>query len=185
MSPIAAIVIVVAILVIGFLVWATTRRQRSRQLRSRFGPEYDRLVRQRGGTRRAEDELQRRTERVRRLSIRPLRPEERERYAGLWRKKQARFVDDPAAAVLDADTLVEEVMRVRGYPVGDFERQAADLSVDHPRVVENYRAAHGIAARQREGHASTEDLRQAMIHYRALFDELLERAPAAEEGRRR
>jgi hypothetical protein len=173
-----AIVAVIAVLVLGFLVWATLRQRRSGDLRARFGPEYDRLVRARGNPA-AERELDWRTEHVRHLSIRPLRPDERERYAQAWRKRQGRFVDDPAGAVLDADGLVEEVMRVRGYPVGDFERQVADVSVDHPRVVEHYRAAHEIALRQRRGQASTEDLRQAMIDYRALLDELLERGPVS------
>jgi len=172
MSTTVAVIVVVALIVIGLAVWYVNR-QRSLQLRTHFGPEYDRLARS-SSPRAAEATLVERTHRVHKLPIRPLRPDERENYATRWRACQARFVDDPGGAVLEADTLVAEVMRARGYPVGDFERQAADVSVDHPRVVANYRTAHEIAIRQQGGRAGTEDLRNAVIHYRALFDDLLD-----------
>ena len=157
------------------VMWFIQRRRRSRQLRERFGPEYDRLVSERGNHTRAEDELLRREQRVRHYDIRPIPDLERERYAAAWRDVQADFVDAPADAVARADDLVAEVMSRRGYPVADFEERAADLSVDHPHVVEHYRAAHGLAERSRRSEADTEDLRQAMVHYRALFEDLLER----------
>jgi hypothetical protein len=169
-----AIVLVVAILVVGALAWFVLSQRRSRDLQSKFGPEYERLVAERGGRRRAEAELKRRADRVQKLAIKPLPAEERHRYAQLWEHEQARFVDDPGAAVVGADRLVEEVMSKRGYPVGDFEEQAADISVDHPEVVEHYRIAHAITTQHERKRAGTEDLREAMIHFRALFAELLE-----------
>jgi len=176
-TPLAILLIVVAALIVGF-AWWYTQRNRSLQLRTHFGPEYDRLART-AGRHGAETELLDRAHRVRRLTIRPLTADERAREADRWRACQARFVDDPGEAVLEADALVADVMRQRGYPVGDFERQAADVSVDHPRVVTEYRAAHDIADRHRNGRAATEDLRAALIHYRTLFDDLLEQ-PARE-----
>jgi hypothetical protein len=175
------IAFVVVLLVIAF-AWWYTQRQRTMQLRTHFGPEYDRLSRT-AGRHGAETELLERTHRVRELALRPLPEDARMRYADRWRVVQGRFVDDPGAAVLAADALVEEVMRDRGYPVGDFERQAADVSVDHPRVVSEYRAAHDIADRHRSGRAQTEDLRAALIHYRTLFDDLLD-APVTRKERR-
>lgn len=165
------IVIVVLLAAVGLLV---ARQRRSAQLREGFGPEYDRVVRERGDQGAAEAELRERRERRRGYDIRALEPEARERYAERWSATQARFVDQPASALAEADTLVGEVMSDRGYPVEDFERQAADVSVDHPHVVEHYRQAHAIHVSSGEQRASTEDLRQAMVHYRALFDELLE-----------
>ena len=150
------------------------RKGRSERLRERFGPEYDRTVTQLEDRSRAEAELKAREKRVDRLDIRSLTEAERGRFAESWRSVQAQFVDDPARAIAEADRLVGEVMRGRGYPVGEFEERAADISVGHPHVVENYRAAHGIAVRSGRREASTEDLRQAMVHYRALFEELLE-----------
>ena len=173
MSNQTAIVLIVGLIVVGMLAWAFLRRKRTMILRDRFGPEYDLQVREHGRGR-AEAELDRRSRRVERLAIRPLPPADRDRYADMWRGEQARFVDDPKSAVHEADRLVEEVMRRRGYPVGEFEQRAADISVDHPLVVENYRAAHDIATRLERGNAATEDLRQAMIHYRTLFEDLLE-----------
>ena len=161
-------VIVVLLCVVGVLAY---RQRRSTQLREGFGPEYDRVVEQRGSQSAGEAELRERFERRRSYDIRPLEPAARERYAERWRATQAQFVDQPASALADADSLVAEVMRERGYPVEDFDQQAADVSVDHPHVVEHYRKAHAIQS-AREG--STEDLRQALVHYRALFDELLE-----------
>ena len=184
MDSTTLMVIVVALLLLGAITWVLLKRRRTGELKHRFGHEYDRLVREQGGTRKAEKELEHRTKRVKRLSIRPIPAAEQTRYAELWRAQQARFVDDPKAAVTEADRLVEEVMEVRGYPVGDFERQAEDISVDHPREVQNYRAAHEIAVRHKRGQATTEDLRNAMVCYRALFEGLLDDRPALAEARR-
>jgi hypothetical protein len=175
MSNNVAIVIVAAIVVIGAIVAISlmARRRASARLHDQFGPEYDHVVREAGDRRQAERELAKRDKRVKRLTIRPLAPSERSRYVELWHAQQARFVDNPEAAVTDADHLVEEVMRVRGYPVGEFEQNAADISVDHPMVVEEYRAGHDIAVRHHQGQATTEDLRNAMLHYRRLFEDLL------------
>jgi len=162
------IVVVVLLAVVGVLV---TRQRQSAQLREGFGPEYDRVVSERGDQRAAEAELRERRERRRSYDIKPLGAAARDRYAERWRATQARFVDQPASALSEADGLLDEVMRERGYPVEDFEQQAADVSVDHPDVVEHYRQAHAIHSGRK---ASTEDLSQAMVHYRALFAELLE-----------
>jgi hypothetical protein len=148
-------------------------KRRTQRLRTQFGSEYDRMV-QTSGRKQAETELEHRTKRVQKFQIRKLNPEEQARFSESWRREQAHFVDDPRSAVENADRLVGEVMRARGYPVGEFERRAADLSVDHPRVIENYRIAHEIALRDSRGEASTEDLRRAMVAYRALFEDLLE-----------
>lgn len=176
-------VVVVAVIVIGWL-WA--RMRRTRHLQSRFGPEYDRAVEASSGdSAKAEAELRQREYRRDRLYIRPLSTESQAVYARRWREVQARFVDQPATAVGEADTLIGQAMAERGYPVEDFDQRAADLSVDHPDVVDHYRAAHTIAVANRDQTASTEDLRQAMIHYRALFERLIEVAePAPEEVRR-
>jgi hypothetical protein len=174
MDQVTLIAIVVGVLLlaaVGFVLW---QRRRTEELRTRYGPEYERAVQTTGDQRRAESELLRREERVKHLDIRPLAAEERTRFAGDWRTVQSRFVDDPRGAVSEADRLVEDTMKVRGYPISDFDQQAADLSVHHPRVVENYRAARDIARRHRRGEASTEDLRQAMVYYRELFVDLLE-----------
>ena len=169
-----AVVLVVAILVVAALTWLFMTQRRSKDLRSRFGPEYEREVHEAGSRRVAEAELSRRARRVDRLHIHPLPPSERIRYAEMWTQQQARFVDDPPGAVDAADHLVTEVMAKRGYPIGEFEQRAADISVDHPRVVENYRTAHDIADRLDRGGVATEELRRAMVCYRALFDELLD-----------
>ena len=165
------VLVVVAVVVVAFVL---SQKRRTDQLRGKFGPEYERLVREQGDPRRAESELNSRVERVKALHIKPLSPEHRSRFADAWRSDQARFVDDPKGAVVEADRLVADLMQVRGYPVGDFEQRAADVSVDHPHVVQNYRVAHDIAVRQQRGEASTEDLRKAMVHYRALFEDLLD-----------
>jgi len=149
------------------------RRRHSATLKDRFGSEYDRAVKDAGNTHKAETLLHEREKRVATFDIRPLSENERSRYVDAWRKVQARFVDSPADAVSRADVLLGEVMEARGYPVVDFEQRSADLSVDHGDVVQNYRAAHTIASAHARGEASTEDLRQAMIHYRALFDDLV------------
>ncbi len=166
---VAVVVLVVAVAVGGFI--AAERRRR--ELRERFGPEYDRAVEEHG-VRGAERALAERQQRREQLDTRSLDPAERERYAEAWRQTQAMFVDRPSEAIGEADMLVAEVMRRRGYPMDNFEQRAADVSVDHPDVVENYRAAHRISLAHEQGRASTEELRQATVHYRALFEELLE-----------
>jgi hypothetical protein len=173
----AIIALAVVIVVLGLAAWVVRQRRQSQQLHETFGPEYDRAVSQYDSRDRAEADLQARQKRVEAMTIRPLPPEDRTRFAQAWRATQARFVDEPAAATAEADRLIADLMGVRGYPVRDFEQQAADISVNYPTVVENYRAAHAISLSSARGEASTEDLRTAMIHYRALFDELLE--PAA------
>lgn len=180
------ILVVAAAIVLAVIAGVLTRkRSRTTGLQERFGPEYERAVEQRGKKSAAEEELAERERKREQLDIVPLSPEARSRYAESWRTVQGRFVDDPSGAVKDADRLVTEVMRERGYPIDDFEQRAADISVDHPQVVENYRAGHAIYLSQRNGDAGTEDQRQAFVHYRALFEELLDtREPAAEEARR-
>jgi hypothetical protein len=166
-------VIVVPLAVVGLLL---VRQRRSRQLKQDFGPEYRRTVAEHGDQRAAEKELTDRRRRVEKFEIRPLDSASRERYSERWSATQRHFVDEPAAAVDDAHTLVQEVMHDRGYPAEeDFEQRAADVSVEHPNVVENYRAAHQISLQARNGGVSTEQLRQSMVHFRALFDDLLSR----------
>lgn len=167
------VIVVVVLVAIAIIASLLVKKRRTQTLRRRFGPEYDRVVRQEGDTRRAEEVLQFRTTRLEKLSIRPLSRPERTEFASRWAALQPQFVDNPENTVSRADELVSELMRARGYPVGDFEQRVADISVDHPIVVENYRAAHNIALRHNRGEASTEDLRRAMVHYRALFDDLL------------
>ena len=169
-----AVVVLIAIILISAIVWITLSRVRSQRLRQRFGPEYERTIRTEGNVRKAEAALEARAKRVAKLHIRPLNVADAQRFDAAWRAVQARFVDDPRGAVTEADRLVGEVMAARGYPVGDFEQRVADVSVDHPDVVMNYRAAREIALQHAEGKATTEDLRQAMVHYRALFRDLLE-----------
>lgn len=168
------LVVAIVVIVVVAVLWLAMSRRRSQQLRDRFGPEYEHTVRTEKNVRRAEAALQARAKRVDALHIRPLTPEDATRFDASWRGVQARFVDDPKGAVTEADRLVGEVMSVRGYPLGDFEQRVADISVDHPDVVMNYRAAREIASVHARGQASTEDLRQAMVHYRALFKDLLE-----------
>jgi FtsZ-interacting cell division protein ZipA len=172
MDPKLIVAIGVAVVVVLIIAWAVSRKERTMKLRSHFGPEYDRAVRE-SGPQRAEAALVEREKRVKEFPLRDLKAEERERFVTEWRIVQSRFVDDPQAAVAEADLLVDRLMQARGYPTTDFEQRAADISVTHPRVVDNYRAAHQIAVRHREGQASTEDLRNAIIYYRSLFDDLL------------
>jgi len=173
-TELALIIALVAIVVAGIAAWLFLRKRRTKKLRTQFGSaEYDRAVKEDGSRRHAEAGLKERTERVESLSIRPLAAADRARFVESWRRVQARFVDGPGGAVTEADQLLGDVMSTRGYPVSDFEQRAADISVDHPLVLENYRTAHGIAVRQTQGQANTEDLRQAMIHYRTLFEELV------------
>ncbi len=173
MTATSIIIVILAVIVVALVVYAIEQR-RSARLRSRFGPEYDRALREHGSRTKAERALLARQRRMERIHVHPLPEPERDRFAERWRQTQARFVDDPAASIRDADRLVFEVMRARGYPMGDFEHRAEDISVDHPHVVHNYRSAHEIALREERGQASTEDLRQALVYYRDLFDELIE-----------
>ena len=170
---VVAIIVVAIIVVIVIAVIVVRQRRKAALLRQRFGREYERVARERGSEREAQTLLTEREKRVEKFHIRELDEAERQEYAERWRMVQTRFVDDPSGAVSDADEAVVSLMGVRGYPMADFEQRAADLSVDHPHVVENYRAAHAIAVRRRQGTASTEDLRRAMIYYRSLFEDLL------------
>ncbi len=165
-------VVVALIIAAAVVVYIRKRKDTSAGLRDRFGTEYERAVQQHGSERKAEAKLSDREARVEKFKIRDLVPTERERYQSQWGTVQSRFVDYPKGAVTEADELVCSLMQARGYPVADFEQRAADISVDHPRVVENYRSAHNIALRLGRGEASTEELRTAMIQYRSLFDDL-------------
>jgi len=176
------IVVGVAVLVlIALAAWFFYQKKQSQRLQQRFGPEYKRAIDQLGSRTKAESELKEREKRVERLHIVPLAPSEAARFSQAWKAVQSRFVDNPKNAVVEADKLVRELMQKRGYPVGDFERRAADISVDHPNVVENYRVAQAIAMRAERGGADTEELRKAVVHYRALFAELLEVQEAKQE----
>lgn len=169
-----AIIAVLVIAVAGIATLLFLRKRRTERLRSKFGgAEYARAMQEGGSRRHAEAGLDQRTERVEGFHIRPLAPGDRARFQESWRSVQARFVDGPAGAVTEADQLLRDVMSTRGYPVSDFEQRAADISVDHPLVLKNYRTAHEIALKQTRGEASTEELRQAMVHYRTLFEELI------------
>jgi hypothetical protein len=168
------VLVAIVIILVVLLAVLLLRSRRSQGLQRDFGPEYERAVEERGDRRQAEAELAERRDRRASLDVRPLEPGARERYAERWQVAQRRFVDQPAEAVGEADALVSAVMSERGYPVSEeFDQRAADISVDHPVVVEHYREAHRISLRTTAGEAGTEDLRQAMVHFRALFDELL------------
>lgn len=169
------IVIAVALLVIVGIILAIpfSRRKRAEQLQKKFGPEYDHTVQAVGDEKKAQVELAERLKHVETLPIRPLTDIERERYLADWAAVQTKFVDQPGQAIVDADRLIMEVMQLRAYPVADFEQRAADLSVNYPDLVNNYRAARVIALKNKDNQADTEELRQAMIYYRSLFDELL------------
>jgi hypothetical protein len=169
-----ALIAVVVVVVCAAALWQFLSARKTKRLQERFGPEYERTALIAGGKREAEATLAAREERRETLNIRPLRAESRERYSTEWRQVQAEFVDSPADAVARADWLVNAVMSDRGYPMDEFDQRAADISVDHPQVVENYRAAHRIFVSRDDGDVDTEDQRQAMKHYRRLFDELLE-----------
>ena len=168
---IAAIVVIIAVVIVAAI--STGRRKRTDRLKERFGPEYERTVSEAGEQKAAERELAARERKRDKLDIRPLRRHALEEYTDRWLAVQTEFVDNPSSAVGDADRLVTEVMRERGYPVDDFDQRAADISVDHPMVVESYRAAHGIHVAQQNGDVGTEDQRQAFVHYRVLFEKLL------------
>ena len=176
LDPKLIVLAAVAILIIVALVWLYVRKRRrtTANLRQKFGQEYDRAVLTHGSERKAESKLADREKRVEKLKIRDLDSTEHERFSKQWESVQSRFVDSPKGAVAEADDLVSQVMKARGYPVSDFDQRAADISVDHPRVVENYRSAREIALRVGKDAANTEDLRTAMIHYRSLFEELVQ-----------
>ena len=168
------VVAIAVVIVLLAIVWSAMRKKRSRALQDNFGEEYDRTVDQAGGRRAAERELSERQKQHDELDIRPLSPESRDRYIRQWQSTQSRFVDDPRGAVSEADKLVQDVMQERGYPTKDFDRRVADISVEHPNLVEKYRTADGIARASERGEASTEDMRHSVRHYRALFAELLD-----------
>jgi len=170
-----------AVVFVAVVAWGSVKQRRTKQLKSQFGPEYDRTVESTDSKRKAESELAARKERREQIEVRPLSSAARERYTSQWQNVQAQFVDSPEAAVASADQLIQSVMADRGYPVEDFETRASDISVDHPQVVENYRRGHGLAEKSADGEGSTENLRQAMRHYRALFDELVESDSGADE----
>jgi hypothetical protein len=169
--PISSVLVGAAVVAVGALLLGQQRR--SQELQDRFGPEYKRTVEDLGDKRRAESELAAREKRVDSLNIHPLTGDQRNRFSEAWHETQALFVDQPSVAITEANRLVNEVMQARGYPVGDWEQRVADISVNYPHVVENYRVARQIANKNKDNQASTEDLRQAMVRYRALFEELL------------
>jgi hypothetical protein len=185
MTTTTALIIVAAAIVVGILAWYFYREQRSRRLRSQFGPEYEHAVRRFGGRPQAEEALAARQKRVEKIHVHSLSVHEKDRFADQWHEVQSHFVDDPAGSIRAADLLVNDVMTARGYPMAEFEHRADDISVDHPQVVRNYRAAHTIALRREKGQAGTEDLRHALVYYRDLFDELLEAHPAGSREVRR
>lgn len=172
-TTVLLVVLIVALFALALGVWFVLQRRNRARLRARFGPEYDRAVEDTGDQRRAERELARREERVKELALKPLPPPQRAQFQEMWHRVQVRFVDAPSDAIIEADRLITDVMQAEGYPTADFEQRAADISVDHPAVVDNYRAAREIAERNRRGEATTEHLRQAMVHYRTLFEDLL------------
>jgi hypothetical protein len=177
---ISAIVAIVALIALAAGGWILYRQQRRKALRKRFGPEYSHAVSQYGDESRAADALAARERRMEKIHIQTLSREDQQRFIDQWQAVQRDFVDDPATSIQRADTLVCDVMRARGYPVSDFEHRAEDISVDHPNVVQNFRAAHAITERHQHGEAGTEDLRQGLVYYRNLFEELLEAHPAGE-----
>jgi len=168
------VAVIVVLIVIAGVLYGRKQKQNTAGLRTRFGPEYDQAVLSHGSERKAKSKLEARETRVENLNLRDLDAAERERFMAEWRTVQSRFVDHPKSAVTEADELVSSLMQARGYPVADFDQRAADISVNHPRVVAYYRSAHGVAVRLGKDEASTEDLRAAMIQYRSLFDELVQ-----------
>ncbi len=168
------IIVVLVVVIFGVILGLVfSRRNRSERLHEQFGSEYDRTVQTMGGEKKAQTELNERQKHVEALDIRPLSVSERDRYLADWTAVQSKFVDEPGQAIVDADRLIVEVMQIRGYPVSDFEQRAADLSVKYPALVSNYRGAREIANKNKLQQANTEELRQAMIYYRSLFEELL------------
>ena len=174
MSTVALIILIVGILAVAAFLFYMWRQTRSKNLRTHFGPEYEQAVHEYGNRDKAEQALVNRQKRMEKIKIQPLSAPERDRFMEQWIRVQATFVDDPAGSIHEADQLVCDAMRARGYPMADFDRRAEDLSVDHPQVVKNYRAAHDIATRSDGKEATTEELRRGLVYYRDLFDELLE-----------
>jgi hypothetical protein len=185
MTTTSIVILICAVIAIGVGAWYFFQQRRTQQLRARFGPEYQDALREYGGRSTAEKALLERQKRREKLHIRSLSSEEKESFSRQWGDLQKRFVDDPAASIREADALVSDVLRARGYPMAEFDHRAEDISVDHPMVVRNYRAAHEIAIRHERGQASTEDLRQALVFYRELFDDLLEAQTMEPRGVRR
>jgi len=173
-NPLVIVLLVALVAAVGVAGWLFMQKRRTDHLQTQFGPEYERTLAEHQDQKTAERELEHRAERVEHLQLRPLAPAERDQFVTRWKSVQAQFVDDPSEATSEADDLVGQVMATRGYPVGDFEQRAADVSVNHPHVVEHYRAGHALALRSARGDADTEDLRQAFVHFRALFEDLLE-----------
>ena len=175
MDTLQWVLVIAAVVVAAAVIWFLVRQARTRALQRDFGPEYDRTMSRAGDRGLAESDLRERRDRVSALDVRPLSRSDHDRYATEWTKVQAEFVDAPAEAVSDADSLIQQVMATRGYPVEDFDRRAADVSVEYPDVVENYRSAHSIAVKEarEDSDVNTEALRKAMVYYRSLFDELL------------
>jgi len=179
------IIVVLVVVIVGVILGLVfSRRNRSDRLHERFGPEYDRTVQTMGGEKKAKTELNERQKHVGTLDIRPLTVSEHDRYLGEWTAVQSKFVDEPGQAIVDADRLIMEVMQIRGYPVSDFEQRTADISVNYPALVTNYRGAREIANKNKLGQVSTEELRQAMIYYRSLFEELLKTEPVIGEEKK-
>jgi hypothetical protein len=174
MSTATALILIAAVVIVAIVALILYRKERSRKLRSHFGPEYERAFRQYGGAAKAEEALAARQKRMEKVKVHALTDDERDRFSELWHGVQSRFVDDPTGSIREADRLVTDVMVARGYPMADFDRRADDISVDYPHVVNNYRKAHEIAQSEENGDASTEDLRHAVVCYRKLFEELLE-----------
>jgi hypothetical protein len=177
---VVTIIVIAVLIAVAAIGWGLYRQQRRKALKARFGPEYSTAVRQYGDESRAADALAARERRMQKIPIRSLSREDQQRFIDQWQAVQRDFVDDPVSSIERADVLVCNVMRARGYPMADFEHRAEDISVDHPDVVQNFRAAHEIAERGKQGKAGTEDLRRGLVHYRNLFDELLEAYPAGE-----
>ncbi len=178
---IIAVAVIAVVVIAALLIWAAARRRHMMELREHFGPEYDHTVQSMGDEHKAVAELEQRQRRVEAMEIQPLSTVQRDRFLSEWRAIQANFVDDPKKALEGADQMIQEVMQLRGYPVADFEQQAGDLSVHYPEVVSNYRRAHEIAQRSAQGQADTEEIRQAMVYYRSLFEELVETEGAEEK----
>lgn len=176
-------ILIGAVVVLGLLFWLIARRKNSAALRERYGEEYDRTVEARGGVGKAERDLEERERRVKQLDIRPLGPKERSEFIEEWREVKAVFVDSPVEAVHHADRLLAKIMTTRGFPMADFDRRYEDLTVDHGEVARHYREGHDVVLRHGRGEASTEDLRQAMIHFEALFDDLVNEVTGLDKTR--
>ena len=180
-TTVIILAVIAAFVIGGLLGMAFNRRQRTKRLQEKFGPEYEHTVRELGDARQAEHELEARLDHVKNLNIHPLSAEETDRFTGEWQASQAEFVDEPLVALQKADRIIREVMKAKGYPVEDFEQRAADISVDYPDLVVDYRGLHLIAVKEDDDEVSTEEMRQAMVHGRALFEHLVKREESVEE----